>query len=85
MTKPMKLAKQLVVTCCDAPELLEPDERSMMLRSFIETGVVRALIFSVSLWRNDNGGLHLNNLVDEMVGIIALVGDCAAWLKTIDQ
>ena len=29
LTKPMKLAKQLVVTCCDAPELLEPVEEAL--------------------------------------------------------
>lgn len=34
---------------------------------------------------DDDCGLHPDNLVDEMIGVIAFVGDCALCLKAIDE
>jgi hypothetical protein len=50
----------------------------------VEIGVVRTLIFPVSLWWNDDCGLPLNSLVDEMIGVIAFVGNCALCLEAVD-
>lgn len=51
----------------------------------IEIGVVRTLIFSVSLRWNDDYGLHLGDLVEEMIGAIAFVGHCVLCLETVDK
>ena len=44
-----------------------------------------SLEFSVALGRDDGLGARFSDPVDEMVGIIALVGDCRFGVDTLDQ
>lgn len=71
---------------CDAAELFELAEEALDdVALLVEMGVVRALIFPVSLRWNDDCGLPLDNLVDEMIGVIAFVGNCPLCLKAVNE
>ena len=41
----------------------------------VEVGVIGALDLAIAFWRDDGFGADLGDSVDEMVGVIALVGD----------
>ena len=51
----------------------------------VEFGVVGALDFAVSLWRNDDPGSGFSDPVSEMIGIIALVGQRGLSRKALDE
>lgn len=51
----------------------------------VEISVVVPLDLAVALWRDDDFGAGLGDPVGEMIGIVALVGDCRFGLDTVDQ
>lgn len=51
----------------------------------VERDVVRPLELAVSLWRDDDLGAGFGDPVDEMVGVVSLVGDCRFSCDALDQ
>jgi hypothetical protein len=78
--------EQLVVSGSDAAELFELVEEAFDdVAFFVEVDVVGTLDLAVSFWRDDDLGAGLGDPVDEMVGVIALVGDGRARGDAVDK
>ena len=45
---------------------------------FVEINVVRALDFAVAFWRDDDFAATFDNLIVQVIGVVAFVGDHAA-------
>jgi hypothetical protein len=86
LTKSHEVDEQLVVSRSDASELFELVEEALDdVALFIEVGVVEPLNLAVSFRRDDGLCADLGNPVDDMVGIIAFVGDCRGSDNAIDK
>jgi hypothetical protein len=81
-----EIDEQLVVSGGDAAELFELVEEALDdVAFFVEVNVVGTLDLAVSFWRDDDLGAGLGDPVDEMVGIIAFVGDGRARGDAVDK
>ena len=71
--------EQLVVWGGDTAELFELVEEALDdVALLVEVYIVGTLEFAISFWRDDGLGTGLGDPLDEMVGIVALVGDGGA-------
>jgi hypothetical protein len=78
--------EQLVVSGCNASELLEVVEEALdTVALLVEIGVVGSLDFTVALGRNDDLGAAFGDLFGKMVGIVSLVGNGRIGVDTVDQ
>lgn len=67
---------QFIVSCCNAPELLQSDEESFDdVSLFIKREGGLPWMAPVSLRRNDRCDLPFSEFFDERISIISLVGD----------
>jgi hypothetical protein len=86
LTKPMTLARSLsyrVATRRNCFSLLK--KRSMRLRFFVEINVVRALDFAVAFWRDDDFAATFDNLIVQVIGVVAFVGDHGGGGEPVDE
>ena len=78
--------EELVVSGSDTTELFELVEEALDdVAFFVEVDVVGTLDLAVSFWRDDDLGAGLGDLVDEMVGIVAFVGDRRAGGDAVNK
>ena len=78
--------EQFVVSGGDTTELFELIEEALDdVALLVEIGVVGPLHLAISFRWDDGLGAGLSDLVDEMVGIIALVGNRRARSKAVDE
>lgn len=78
--------EQLVVSGGDTAELFELVEEALDDVAFlVEVQIVGTLDFAVSFGRDDDLGAGLGDPFDEMVGIVALVGDGGACGDAVDK
>ena len=78
--------EQLVVSGGDAAELFELVEEALDAVSFlVEIDVVRPLQLSIALGRDDDLDATFCHPVDEMIGVVSLVGDSGLGVDVIDQ
>jgi len=67
-----KVGEQLVVSCRDAPELLEFVEEALdEIALFIKINVIGALDFAVALWRNDDLAAACGDPLVQVIGVVA--------------
>jgi hypothetical protein len=78
--------KQLVISCCGTPELLELIEKALdEIALFIEINVIRTLDFAVAFGRDDDFAFACGNLFMQVIGIVAFVGDGGCGGKSVDE
>jgi hypothetical protein len=78
--------KQLVISCCDTPELLELIEKALdEIALFIEINVIGTLDFAVAFGRDDDFAFACGNLLMQVIGIVAFVGDGGCGGKSVDE
>lgn len=78
-TKPKKL-EQLVVSCCDASELLELVEEPLDAISFLVEGpVIGVLVPAIALGRDDRFGAGLQD------GIVGTIGEDGTGAIALDE
>ena len=78
--------EQLVISGGDATELFELVEEALDdVALLVEVGVVGTLDLAVSFRRDDGRRSGLNDALDEMVGVIALVGNGRAGVEAVDK
>jgi hypothetical protein len=52
---------------------------------FVEINVVRALDFAVAFWRDDDFAATFDNLIVQVIGVVAFVGDHGGGGEPVDE
>jgi hypothetical protein len=85
------IGEEFVISGRDAPELFQLEEALDEIAFFVEINVVRALDFAVAFWRDDDFASTFDNLIVQVIGVVAFVGDHSAvnpsmslksWVRT---
>ena len=81
-----EVGEQLVVAGCDAAELFELVEEALDdVALLVEFGVIGTLERAVPLGRNDRLAAAFSDLVAQVIGVVALVGDRDVRGEAVDQ
>src|SRR5690606_21458947 len=81
-----EVCEQLVVACCDPPELLEFGEEALDEVSFLVDAPVASMRTpSFGPRRNDGNSSGIENGVVEVLGVIGAIGDDVAGFEAVQQ
>lgn len=81
-----EVGKQLVVSGCDASEVLELAEEALNQIAFlVEIFVVGMWPTAIGPWRDDRLGTSVQNGVVKVFGIVGAIGDDEAACNPLDQ
>jgi hypothetical protein len=80
------VADELVVTGCDAAELLEPGEEALdAVALLVEARIAGMFDRPVGSWGDDGLRSDLAQRLVEMVGVVGLVGDDGGGFEAVEQ
>ena len=81
-----KISGELVVACCDGPEVLEFVKEALdQVALAIEGEVARQRDRAAGMGRNDRSDLPRGEGFDEGIGVVGLVTNQSCWIGILEQ
>jgi hypothetical protein len=78
--------EEFVISCCDAPELLDLIEEAFdAIAFFVDSAIIFVLVAALRHGRNDGDRVFVENGIMQAVGIIGAISQHIVGLKTVDQ
>lgn len=81
-----EVCEELVVSGCDASELLELVEEAFdAIAFFIDSAVVAVLVSALRHGRDDRDGTGIEDGIVQSIGVVGTVGEDMGGLQAVDQ